>query len=132
MQKITNATDLKMAILQLEDKQAAEWPLLKNQFHATYEGFKLINILKSTFKEGVSSPDLVTNTLKAAVGLATGFVTKKLLVGKTINPFKKILGIIVEMVVAKNVAENADSIKSIGSIFFKKFGNKKIEQEKAK
>jgi hypothetical protein len=129
MQKITNTAQLKIAIQQLESQQAAEWPLLKNQFRTTYESFKLINIIKSTFKEGISSPDLITNSLKAAAGLAIGLVTKKLLIGKTINPFKKMLGIFVEMFVAKNVVENASGLKSIGSLLLKKIGNKKVLHE---
>ncbi len=122
MQNINNTVQLKIAIQQLEKQQATEWPLLKNQFHSTIESFKLINIIKSSFREGISSPDLLTNTLKAAIGLTTGLVAKKLLIGKTINPFKKMLGIVVEMVVAKKLVNNTNGIKALGSQLLKKIG----------
>ena len=47
------------------------------------------------------------------------------MIGKTINPFKKLLGIIVEMTVANKVAKNADDIKSAGSSIFKTLFRKK-------
>lgn len=120
MKSITTSTDLKMAIQQLELQQANEFILLKEEYKKTYEGLKLINIIKSTFKEAVTAPDLKTDVIKAAIGLTTGIVAKKLMIGKTINPFKKLLGIILEMAVANKVAKNTDEIKSAGSFIFSK------------
>ena len=94
-------------------KKARELILLKEQFQETKEGFKLINIIKGTFKKAVSSPDLKTDAFNAAIGLTTGILAKKLMIGKTINPFKKLLGIIVEMTVANKVAKNADDILAL-------------------
>jgi len=125
MQKTSAALNLKASIRQLEGKQANELNLLKAQFIETAESLKLINIIKSSLKDIVLSPDLKTDTLNAAIGLTTGFVTKKLLIGKTINPLKRLFGFLVEMAVAKNVAENADGIKSIGSIILKKIVGKR-------
>ncbi len=123
MQIITTTADLKSAIQQLEQKQAAEWPLLKDEFRNTYERLKLINIIKSTFKNAVAVPDLKTNVVNTAIGLTTGIVAKKILVGKTLNPLKQLLGIIVEIAVAGKVAKNADGIKSIGNMIMKKIFN---------
>ena len=127
MKSITTSTDLKMAIQQLELQQANEFILLKEEYKKTYEGLKLINIIKSTFKEAVTAPDLKTDVIKAAIGLTTGIVAKKLMIGKTINPFKKILGIIVEMAVANKVAKNTDEIKSVGSFIFSKLFTRKAD-----
>ena len=123
MQIITTTADLKSAIQQLEQKQAAEWPLLKDEFRNTYERLKLINIIKSTFKNAVAVPDLKTNVVNTAIGLTTGIVAKKILVGKTLNPLKQLLGIIVEIAVAGKVAKNSDGIKSIGNMIMKKIFN---------
>lgn len=124
MTSITTSEELKAAIQALELQQARELILLKEQFQETRESFKLINILKGTFKKAVSSPELKTDALNAVIGFSTGILAKKLMIGKTINPFKKILGIIVEMTVANKVAKNADGIKSVGgsilSMLFRK------------
>lgn len=127
MKLITTSAHLKLAIQQLELQQANELILLKEQFNKTSESLKPINLIKSTFKNAVSSPDLKTDVFNTVIGLATGVVAKKLMIGKTINPFKKLLGIIVEMAVANKVAKNADDIKSTGSSIFKKlFGKKEV------
>jgi hypothetical protein len=88
MQQINTAADLKEAIRELEQKQSADFILLKEEYNRTYKSFKLSNILKNTFKDLVKSPELKTDIVNGAIGLATGVVTKKLLVGKTINPIK--------------------------------------------
>ncbi|HWZ23285.1 MAG TPA: hypothetical protein VNW06_11560 [Cytophagaceae bacterium] len=131
MQKITNTVDLKIAIQQLENKKAEEWPLLKDQFHVFYENSKPLNIIRNTFKEFIASPDLKTTLINGAIGLATGFVTKKIVVGNTHNPITKLLGYLVEMVVAKKVTGNADEIKSFGSSFLSKIFNSQKDSTKA-
>lgn len=125
MKVITTSADLKLAIQQLELRQASELTLLKEEFNKTSESLKPINIIKRTLKNAVASPDLKTDVFNAAIGLTTGILAKKLMIGKTINPFKKVLGIIVEMAVANKVAQNADGIRSTGStILHKLFGKK--------
>jgi hypothetical protein len=130
MQKITNIVDLKMAIRQLENKKVEEWLLLKDQFSAFYENSKPLTIIKNTFKEFISSPDLKTTLINGAIGLATGFITKKIVVGNTHNPVTKLLGYLVEMVVAKKVTGNADEIKSFGSSFLSKIFNTQNDSAK--
>ena len=123
MKKSTSADKLRESVLLLELKQANDWILLKEQFHATYESLKPINIIKNTFEEAVSAPDLKTNIVNAAIGITTGFIAKKVLIGKTYNPFTKLIGIILEIGVTKIAAKNADGIKSVGSIILNKILN---------
>lgn len=120
MHNITTVNELRDAIKELEEKQSVEWPLLKEQFFTTYESFKLINVLKHTIKEAISAPDLKNNVINTAIGLTTGFLAKKTLIGKTYNPIKKLAGVILEMTVANKIANNGDKIKSLGSIVFNK------------
>ena len=128
MQKITGSASLKTAIQELESRQAIEWSILENQFRTTYEGFKLSNILKNTFKKAIAAPDLKSNILTAALGLTSGMVTKNILIGKTINPLKKLLGVVVEMFVANKVVDNSAGLKSIVSRVLHKFGKNRAEQ----
>jgi len=103
MQKITTITDLKEAIRQLEYQQATELTLLKEQVMDTCESLKPINLIKGTLKGAYSAPDFKTNIVKTVIGIATGFVAKKALIGNTHNPIKKLAGFILEMVVANKV-----------------------------
>jgi hypothetical protein len=125
MSSITTSEELKAAIQQLELQQAGELILLKEQYYKTKEGFKLTNLIKSKFKETITDPDLKTDAINAAIGFTSGILARKLMIGRTINPFKKLLGIAVEMAVAGSVAKNADEIKSAGSSIFNALFRKK-------
>ncbi|WP_460552522.1 hypothetical protein [Ferruginibacter profundus] len=102
---------LQETIVALQQKQAQELHLLKEQFHTTYEGLKPINLIKNTFHDVTSSPEVKSSIVNNAIGLATGYLSKKLLIGGTHNPIKKILGAIVEFSVASFVAKRADDFK---------------------
>ena len=130
MASITTVAELKNAIQKLEVKQAGEFKLMKEEFKGTYENLKLINIIKNTFKQAASAPELKTDIINTAIGLSTGFVAKKLMLGKTLNPFSKLLGIIVELAVANKVTKNAGGIKTIGSMIIKKIFNKQEDSVK--
>jgi len=120
MGQIKTTADLQKAIAALEQKQAAAWPLLEEQFLKTAESLKLVNVLKSTFKEFIAAPEVKTGVVNSVVGLATGFVAKKAIVGNTHNPLKKLLGFILEMTVAGGVSRNAEMIKTVGGILINK------------
>lgn len=124
MGTITNIKELNAAILLLENKQAQERLLLKEQFELTYESLKPINLIKSTFKELVTAPDFKEDVLNTSISLAAGYLSKKIAVGSTKNPLKQILGGFLQMGVTSVVSKNADDIKSkfmdIISVVFEK------------
>jgi len=124
MGTITNITELNAAILLLENKQAQEAILLKEQFSLTYESIKPINFIRSTFKELVTAPDFKEDLLNTSISLAAGYFSKKLAVGSTNNPLKQILGSFLQMGVTSVVSKNADDIRTkfmdILSVVFEK------------
>ncbi len=126
MQKITTAEELKNTIQQLEYKQALEWVLLKEQFLTTCESLKPLNVIKNTFKEFTTSPDIKNKILDTAIGLATGYLSKALMVGSSHNPLKKIVGAFLQIGISNVVSKNAETIKS----FLKKIVDKHDNSEK--
>lgn len=112
MQKITSTIELKAAIQQLETNQAYEEKLLKKEFNATMESLKPINLLKNSIREVRHSPDLKGDILNAAIGLATGFLGKKILVCATNNPLKKLLGVFLQLGISGIVTMHPEGIKS--------------------
>ena len=108
MKNKNNAQTLHLAIQSLKEKQKNELILLKTQFEKTYEGFRPLNILKNTISEVTTSPDLRNSLVNNAIGLATGYLSKKFLLGSTHNPIKKILGTIVEFGIANFVAKKVN------------------------
>ena len=124
MDKITSITELNQAILLLEAKQTLEGCMLKEQFKITYESLRPINLIKSTFNELTAAPEFNESLLNTSLSLVAGYLSKKLAIGSTNNPFKQVLGTILQMGVTSIVSKNTDEIKSgvqkIISIIFTK------------
>jgi hypothetical protein len=87
---------------------------LKAQFYVTYESLKPVNLLKSALHDISSSPFLIDNILSAAMGIASGFLTNKIFVGASGNMIRKLLGSVLQFGVTNVVAQNPDTIKSLG------------------
>jgi hypothetical protein len=109
---ISTRSELKIAVEQLELRQAEDWPLLKNEFLSTCEKLKPLNILKNTFKEFTSSTDFKDDMLGAAMGVTAGLISKALIVGVSKNPIKNILGSLVQSGISNIVLRNTENIKS--------------------
>ena len=110
MKKIDQKVALSEQIYALEFQQRNELRHLKSQFHITYESLKPVNFIKSTIHDLTSSPDLKNNLLNNAIGFATGYISKKVLLGGSHNPIKNILGIIFEFVIASVVSKKASTL----------------------
>jgi hypothetical protein len=119
MQKIITETDLRVAILELESKQAEEARLMKTQFLVTVESIKPVNLIKSTLMEAVQSDDLQNNILNSTIGISAGYISKALFQGISGSPAKKILGTMLMFGIKNLVAHNPELVKSIGSGFFR-------------
>ena len=118
---------LKNEIELLEVEKAFQEQLLKEQFYATYESLKPVNLLRSTISEVASSPYLIDNVISTVVGLATGYLSKKIIVGASGNIFRKLLGFVTQLGVTNSVAQHPDSIRSIGHYIYHHLLNKNKE-----
>jgi hypothetical protein len=107
-------------VLAKESELELDGRLLKIHFQLAYESLKPLNIIKSTFKQIISAPGLKTGVVDTLMGLASGFVAKKILVGRSHNPFAKLLGSLIEIFVSNKLTNNADEIRSVGSVLIKK------------
>lgn len=125
MQNITSKAGLEDAIQILEAEQAIKGQLLKDQFYLTYESLKPVNLLMHTLKEISSSPYLIDNISGTAMGLAGGFLSKKIFVGTSGNLIRKLIGSILQFGVTNIVAQNSEIIKSVGHAILQHFFHKK-------
>jgi hypothetical protein len=125
MEKITTVTGLKNAIQVLEDEQAIKGQLVKDQFYLTYESFKPAKLLGSSLKEIITSPYLIDNVIDTTISLATGYLSRRIVVGASSNIIRRFLGTILQVGVTKLVAKQAGNIKSIGQLAFQKIFRKK-------
>lgn len=112
METIKNTKELNVAILMLTNQQNLEEISLKKEFKSSYESLKPINILKNTIKELVEAPDFKEDLFNTSISIASGYISKKIAVGDSKNPFKQLLGSALQMGITSIVSKNADSIKS--------------------
>lgn len=128
--KNRNETDeLNELILVEELKYANDLAQLKNQFDLAYESIKPINLVKNLFHQVTASPEIRNDLVSNVIGLGTGFLSKKLLLGATHNPIKKIFGTLFEFAVANTVAKHTDGIKTIGGNLLNHFFKKRTKRQ---
>lgn len=119
-------TELKKRILLLENRRNAELNLLRAQFRHTAESLKPSNIIKGMISETEHSPGLADKLLNALMGLAAGYIARKILTGESKNLLKKIFGAMVQIFVSNLVTKNSEFIKSAGRNFVKSMSKNKV------
>jgi hypothetical protein len=124
MQNITSSAGLKDAIQLLEVEQEIRGQLLKEQLYTTYESLKPLNLLKHTLKELTSSPYMIDNISGGAMGLVSGFLSKKIFVGASGNLIRKLIGSVLQFGITNVVAQNSGVIKTVGQALFHHFFHK--------
>lgn len=128
MQKTHLYLEIRQKIEILEAEKIEQGKILKADLFELYESLKPINLIKKTMKEISTSPYLMDNLVDSSIGLATGFVSKKLLIGKSDNVLKRIFGNILQFGIGNMVAQHPDAIKSVGAFLFQHiFKNRKKE-----
>jgi len=130
MENITNAAELKNAIQLLQEEELIKRQLLKEQLNLTFESLKPINLLKKTVKDISTSPELIDSIIGNVAGLASGYLSNKIFVGKSGNLIRKIIGILVQFCVIKVVSQYPEVIKSFVQFILQYFLGKKETDSK--
>ena len=108
MKKQQETEILKEAIAILKIKQAQDLMQLKDQYHHTYESLKPVNLIKNAFGQLATTTEFKGNILNSVIGIASGYLTKKVLLGSTHNPIKKVLGTILQFAITNFVSKKAE------------------------
>ncbi len=111
---IKTTAHLASAIQTMETKKLEQEEGLTKQFTKTYESLNPVNIIKNTINEVANTPGVKDNLLNFSVGIGTGIITKKLMIGKSDSLLKKIIGGAIEFGVANLVTGNAGFIREKG------------------
>ena len=98
-------------IRRLKLKQKEDLALLKEQAHLTIESLKPINLIKRTLQKIAGSAEIKSNAATTVFALATAFLSKRALMGVSQNPYKKILGTLLQFGIAKLISNNSGPLK---------------------
>lgn len=126
IQQFNTVAELRLAIQQLEVKQANEWPPLKEQLLTMAETFKPKHILKDTFREIFSGPALKSTAVNSTLGMAALLAAYFFFPAKTTGQLTKLVtGAIVGVTTIGKVVNNGSQIKLLGSSLLKRLSGKK-------
>ena len=120
---MTNPNEiLALRILALEEQQKLELMRLKEVIREASTKLNPLEIIKNAIATENNTDGLGTNIVHDLIGMSTGFVSKKLM-----------LGSILQFAVAKFVSNHSEKIQAMGEVLFQKLlPSKFIEIEKEK
>jgi hypothetical protein len=123
---------LEQRIQALEERQKKELSLLKEDVRGIFSNLSPFEIIKNAISSDESKDGLGTNILNDVIGMTTGFVSKKIMFGSTSNPFKKVIGSLMQFAVARFVANNSERIQAIGEVLIQKLSPAQVIREEEK
>ena len=118
---IIDQLSLSQAIAVLEIRQEQEKILIKTEATEFVDSLKPINILRSVVRSVRDSPETKEDIIHGVVGLGTGFLANKVLLGSLTGPLKKILGFIVQAGITNATVKYPEVIKNKGIDIFRNF-----------
>ena len=107
---ITNSEELEEAIAALELKAKAQRKEIEESFNVVSENLKPVNLVKNGFRS-VFSSEHKGELLNALIGLGSGLLSRKLILGKTNGFVGKTVGKAIQWGMAGLVSQNAEKIK---------------------
>jgi hypothetical protein len=128
MEKISTATELRAAILYLENKQFTEGIELREEFKDAYDSLKPINLIKSVFVEAAGSHDLQNNLISNSLGLTAGYLSKYLFQGAMKSPLQKLIGTAIMFGIKNIIIKNPEAVKTMGKSIFNFFSHRRGEK----
>ncbi len=105
-----NSDELAAAIAELELKAAAQKMEIQETFTAVSENLKPLNLMKNGVRS-VFSGEHKEDIFNALIGLGSGFLSRKLLIGKGSGIVGKTVGKAIQWGMAGLVSKNAEKIK---------------------
>lgn len=133
MEKQYTAESLKKTIAELEVQQEEQGQLLKEELNNIIGNLKPINIVKNLLKEFYSSENVLDELINTAVSVTSGFVTKKIVIGKSKNQLLKLVGLAIQFGMTTVIAKKFQVLKqNINKIVARFLGDKnEADEEKA-
>ena len=120
--------DLKTAIALLELKRNEEHGAIREQFSIVTDSLKPVNLLKRTIHEITESFDLKDQLIHTGAGLVAGYLTRKVVVRSSTNPFIRLAGVALQYGVTKYISNGSNAIGDKVLALFNRLTNKPVNQ----
>tara|TARA_R110000868_G_scaffold37619_4_gene132844 strand:- start:1239 stop:1571 length:333 start_codon:yes stop_codon:yes gene_type:complete len=93
-------------IINLENKRHENLKALKIQFDTTYQELRPSRLLIRALNDIKEEPEVKGNLFESLISLTGGYLSKKILVGKSHSVFKNLLGYVVQYFTTKIISQN--------------------------
>lgn len=111
MQVIKDNKSLSEAIVFYQNKKKSEEGLLKHHFDFTVESLNPINIIKDKINNTIQTPGIKGKIVSTLFSIGTSIFTKNLILGNSLNPFKRMAVNLIQSQVSKLVDNPPTDIK---------------------
>jgi hypothetical protein len=110
MQAPHNTETLSLAILMLEKRRELYFDELKANLEFTYKSLQPVNLVKTGIRELVGSPEVKQGIFSNLVGLAGGFITKKMIIGPASGMIRNSIGTIMQIIMTNLVSRKTATL----------------------
>lgn len=115
MLRIKNDNDLQEAILNLERQKDNQSIALREQWDHTRQNLNPLSLVKDGVKDMFTSSDVRSGALKGLLSLATGFLTRKLIIGNSGSMARKVVGTLAQTGATSLAYKGTDAIQHKGA-----------------
>lgn len=129
MKEIKNLGDLIKTIESIEIEREENLVDLKEHFRTSYKKVNIENILSESIKNIVSKPLVTDNIINTALSFIGGYLSKKIIIGKSNNIFKNILGSVVQYGFTSFVYQKPEIINTIRQVIENLFTTKEEKKQ---
>jgi len=130
MSNISSSAELKEAIQYLELEQKVVGRQLKEQVNAITEELKPVNLIANVMKDVASSPFIIDSLVGTALGVGTGYISRKIITGTSGNPVRRLIGSALQLAVTTIATKKLVPVSIMGRFLLKKiFGKKEIKPQ---
>jgi hypothetical protein len=123
---------LDQSIRQVEAEHATTHKVFRENLALAGENLNPSSIIGMMINPGKNKQDIEDKTISpvdSVIGMTSGFITKKLLLGATHNPLLKLAGYLVQVGVTELVSRHPEQIKWAGNTLFQLLSRKKKEEK---
>ncbi|WP_130733571.1 hypothetical protein [Flavobacterium sp. J27] len=112
MRRVNENQLLDEKIRLLKIKHEHDFEILRAQYHTTIDSMKPVNIIKETIHDFKASKEIKNSLLETTLGIAGGFITRKMMVGKSASLFKKLSATVAQYFVSNFIKNKAEEMTS--------------------
>jgi len=114
MSALSKTEQLQQAIAELEAKQHVQGALVKEQFQVVRQQLQPVTLVKTLVNDLFTSPEVRTGVIDYAIGITSGVLAKKVVVGHSHNLVTELVGSAVQLIVTREVSHHPEVIKTMG------------------